>query len=541
MNNLINKLFKSQLFHSILFILTLGLGTAIIAIPLFRTTALPGPDSPYYLYHTEKFLSHDPNYSLPKDRSFVMKTFAFISKVLKLPPIAAIKIGVILIYLLAGTTTYLISILLFNSVYVSLLSMFITYFSSVLLRLSRDLYANLYGTVFLYILIYLLLLNTKNSWSKWWQTLIFFLTWGILFRLHGLVSIASFITVGIPFFMSFIYTTRNRNDQKLKSHILPLIIGILIFFTSGGPILRNSYLHIYQGVILPRFNQNYAQQNKKVSAWTANKKKVRFKDLPLHKQMFKNFYSHNVIMLSILGLITLISNLYFKANKKTKRLDIALFILFSLLLFLLTQQPLFGFNWLSDRFVLSMYGVMSIISAYGLWQMILTLNQHFNQTYIKIVLTTALVILSFKSYVTRAIAFSRYSFRPTLSKQELQFLKKISDYIPNKQYPVISTSLRHYWTQALNPDIKFVPAEYYAICNDKNQMYRFAKDAWNRGQAFGTKDAETSLSILKQLLGNNYYVILHVKDRCVNESNFLNNEYYTIVYQKDGFYILQRK
>lgn len=507
-------------------------GTFMISIPYLRPGPLPGPDTPFYLWQSSKILSTGIIPADNADRTIVFLLPTLISKATNLPIEKSLALFMISNFLTLGVFTYLIARHIFNYK-IALLSMLVAFLSGGLHRLAWDLYANIFSLVIFYGAILILLLqNNKSSWKIY----LFFILWGFLFKSHGITAFSSLIIFPILFFL------KAKQLYSFKKSLFIFFTGVPITYVIGAPLTNYILVTLYNGVFNPLIQihtNNTEGLAPQVAPWIT-KPQFPPSEVPLLKSLFYLFYDSKILKLALLGFaVELISSLRKKIIWTDKNLIILAFILF----FGFTQQGIIGLGWLPDRFILGLFPFLAIYSSniivHASNLLIKKTGKLKNITY---VIISVILLITLINPTVSAVNRVRYQLTPTIKTDEYNFLRNIHQYVLEEAHVVYSTSIRHYWTIALNSNLNFIPAEHYAICGNPHFEKTIGKEKFLLGKAFGkTISPDQSVTIIKSLSKNNQvYVIFSISDECVNPENFLNQNY-TLIANNANLYLVKLK
>jgi hypothetical protein len=510
-----------------------------LSLGLFRTIPLPGGDSTSYLYNSAKLLD---NHFVSEvfDRSMVVTTPVAFSILTGVDLETSIKLMVLTLYILCIIGVYLLSSLILRS-NLAMAAIFITTVNFGLIRLTWDMYSFMFGIATL-LGILLILLSRKTN------LLTFFcigLLWGSLFNTHGIVSFASFIILGLPFLIYLFEFF--RVSKKTPNRLLSLIIFVMVFLISSQPLMFRGWSTVVKLAINPITHQIKPQVNTQSQSTTilppesnpetnnpGKVTRVSLLSFPVFLNDMVTSVSWPLIILGLIGFALTLNKITTNLKSRGSIFKIVTYSLFSVSFFLLTQQPLIGLNWYSQRFILSLFIVAIPWSLLGLQFFVKLFSQKFS----RIFFATILVLISFPS-IRISSEFLLHKYHAVISLEEYIFYRRIPLLIDNLDTPVISFSTHPYWPRGLNPQLRIITLSPNPACNDVNFLLTQTPEEKFWYQPFLlSNDINNSLNMFRELSRKKYYIILPPNNSCLNYQVFSEKNFQNI-YEQGGYKLLK--
>jgi hypothetical protein len=444
---------------------------------------------------------------------------------------------VIMIFTLTGLTISQITQNLLGRKY-ALIALLATYINFAVVRMSWDMFANFFAFFILSIILFLFttLIKNPNTANKFPLLILISFFWGSLFNLHAIVAFGSLAIIGFPV-AYLVFNCRNWLINHKALSIKLTLIFLVCFSIAAYPLLFTSSNFILRGLIKP-LSYNLSQVNSSAQTTNASappeiiqesiKPRSPISQFPLRKSDFINSYTVVWVLFALIGLLTLFRKTKFhKTNELNK-----IILIFSLPLFILTQQELLGFNWYPSRFVLGAYLVIIPLSLFGIHQ-IKSLSQF---TKLNISNSNLFPAFIFIFYLLPAfhdsVTFLYYGYKPSIEPHRYLFNQELKNYITTTKAQIFSTSTQPHWAPGLNPEFNIKVISRTDLC---------APTQGSLVSAFTQQsDLNQSLDILQIFAQSQpYYIILDTQNNCIHAPHFLNTQY-SILNQSESVYLIER-
>src|SRR4030042_5170086 len=516
---------KNTLFPIFILVLTF---IYFIWIPLSSTKYLTGPDSPFYLIQIEKIINGNLGevFNNYPDRIFTFITQSILLLVLGTSAVTSIKIWIIVVTILQVITYYLMVEKMFNRK-MALLSTFILSLWAAFYRLSWDLYSNFLAILLFSIILYVYFAKVKYS-SGGKFIFLGFLS-GLLMYTHNLSAFTFLFLIFIPFgiFTSFRLFIEKITALSvlLKNWSLYFISWFFVSWLSLRAWFFPTIFNIYKLLINKFFGHNYnITYAWSTNIYSLNNDNVNF---PFNLTAFSLFLQKELLFISFLGLIILI----FKKNKNI----IEMFVIWwTVILILLTQQEFFGFQWISDRNVLLLAWPLSICGSVTFLILYNFMRKYIRNNIITNLTLTVLVTFLILNPLNKLLESTNFMRANEKTNIEFDFLNTVDNFIEDNSI-VVTTNVRHFWTEYFINKAKVEPGEYYLICGNLEVKERL-NAKWIEHSYFLSKDSKAGdvYEMVKKeedIEGRKIYIIINPDDGCVDVDKFTDTNYFTLVYE----------
>ena len=534
--SVLRRVFKLEALKiSVSWILIFIVGFLIIFAIRIRDQRMIGPDIYIYLERSSQIFA-DGYSKYPFDRQIVDVLPAIISLFSGLSTQISLKILGALIFGITGLAIGSLTQFFTNKkwgVFASLL----VYLNTAHLRMSLDILAMQLGLAILLTIVLLILLSLKRKSTEW--SLLTVVLTGALFNIHGLVAFASFALIVPPLIVTLLFLYR---QQGLFKKIPLIILSIFLFFISAQPLIITGMNRFSNLLLKPAIKKISIEKstidtpekvkNVAIEASSSSEQKglsqqqTSARPLGLiNSDTFLDYYSPIFLFLAVIGILITIYKVRWVKENRAERI---VFLYFCFVLYLLTQQAYFGFDWYSTRFVIGLYLIivpLNVITLSYIYQINSSIKYHF-------LLSLLLVFLGLYSSLTIYKNLDK-NFAPSPSIELYDFFVKVDDYV-DEDTPII-TILSSTRMEALNPYHNFVRVPYKSICSQVNKNnpdlleYKFSQYV----------DATQSAQLLWDIY-DDHYLAVDVLIDCFNQE-VLTKESYDLILSTKNFRLLKAK
>jgi len=496
--------------------------------PLISTKYLTGPDSPFYLLQMRNIKNgeiYNVFNSYP-DRILTILTQSLVPILVNVDLIFSLKLWIGSIVVLQAITYFLMVKVMFNKE-IAYISVFVLSMLAAFYRLVWDLYANFFAIVLFNVVILMYFLNSKKYSKFKYYFLALFL--GLIMYTHNLSAVTFVFLIFLPFtFIWSFYSNLFKKEPILKI-IKRLLYFILFWVLISLLSLKSWFFPVVRGVVGVISNKLFGSNYVVGSAWTTEiyTPNMGSGGFPYNTTAFSKQLQINYLIISLLGLFALL----FKKKKKKSEFFV---IWWTIVLMVLTQQQLFGFHWIPDRNVLLLAWPLSILIAY----LIVNVNKCLrnlvkNKTIIRVIMSIIMAV--FISGSLRKLPSSVILRNPNNTiEQEFRFLERVNSYIDENSV-IITSNIRHYWSEYLIDKAIIEPGEYYLICGNHKLKERLGKK-WIDHSLYLSRETDArsvyEMAINEQRLsGKKIYFIISPNDNCVDDDKFSQSKYFNLIYE----------
>src|SRR4030042_5567730 len=334
-----------------------------------------------------------------------------------------------------------------------------------------------------------------------------------------------FIPFGIFTSFRLFIEKKTALSVLLKNWSLYFISWFFVSWLSLRAWFFPTIFNIYKLLINKFFGHNYnITYAWSTNIYSLNNDNVNF---PFNLTAFSLFLQKELLFISFLGLIILI----FKKNKNI----IEMFVIWwTVILILLTQQEFFGFQWISDRNVLLLAWPLSICGSVTFLILYNFMRKYIRNNIITNLTLTVLVTFLILNPLNKLLESTNFMRANEKTNIEFDFLNTVDNFIEDNSI-VVTTNVRHFWTEYFINKAKVEPGEYYLICGNLEVKERL-NAKWIEHSYFLSKDSKAGdvYEMVKKeedIEGRKIYIIINPDDGCVDVDKFTDTNYFTLVYE----------
>ena len=374
------------------------------------------------------------------------------------------------------------------------------------------------------VLLYFIVAEILDRGLQTQKNILIPLIWGAIFNLHGVVAFAS-----VPILLMVLLI----NVPPKKWSIFACLTWIFLFIASSQPLIFSQGARLSVGLVKPIIESIQSGTDKPPSSSANNPSspteewvdeytsQVRpaFTTFPLQAADFIGNYSSIVLIFSLIGLTMLALN---PTPPTTAKRSI---LVLGVSLFLLTQQAFLGLQWFSNRFLLGLGPIITILAVYALDRFGRLLKDDGPAYYAAIACITMPGLLTTLPKISQLTA--------NIAPQNYQFIHQVKSVLPPNA-PVFVAGGDGRWMQGLIPSSYVLLTHPAAICSDRSILNTISDELWQASQAFSHNvNSSQSIALFKKLIGQQpYYVYLDPANyHCINGSLFPAPDYSQVARQ----------
>lgn len=490
---------------------------------LLHTDLLPGPDSPFYLYHVTELSKNGETSQFPfRDRILTILEPVVIAQILGASPLWGIRIFLVGISLTMLLGLFLLTRKIGGEV-LALFVVFLTLLSGSFARFFWDLYANAFALAVVPFIIYLLFPVSKLRQKE------FFLAatlTGALFLIHNLTAFG-FTFLVLPLFLFTVLLFYLRLKEWFKFFLYGGIFALIVFLLGSGflvPFLP-SFLNLEttNQVFIP-FQTPFNKEN----------------NLTIIRPIF-TLTTKRLFIPAVFGFL-IACYLFFKKRKKE---FIPLFLWLGGLL-LLAFQRTFGFNWEPDRFALMVFQPMVIfvgiflifLPRFHLIKRIIGTNKYFWQ------IGFAGVIFLFLWARLPILGKSAAFGLPLVTNQtEREIAEDLNSQLGPKDV-VLVNGIRFYWMRYFLSNTNVIGGEYYITCGKEELIPHYETNNVRTAKVFSGslnkgEIKEKILNIKSSGKFEKVYLFVFEGDECGHGKNLQGLEFLSKTKEENGYKVYE--
>lgn len=345
--------------------------------------------------------------------------------------------------------------------------------------------------------------------------------WSSLFNIHGLIAFASLAFLGLPLIPWTIARTSQLWANKSGAVGL-LALSLAIWLINSQPLLT-SYMSMFMlGAVKPIVQtqlQPASTVSEDSSGGNSNPyvREVYQNGFLSNSQAFLNYFYSGTLVLVLIGTAGLI---YLFRWHRDKRWWITIYTLSGFSMFMVSQQHLFGVNWLSDRFVRGLYPYVISLAGFGLLVIHKGMTE-LNPRWGRFVAPAIGLYILTQTYGPWSQAIAQ-AYTPALPLADYQFYRKVGELV-DTDTPIYNIALVSRWGLGVNPRHQVTTLDLDQLCVATTNPPESNKDP---SSAFDSRlSATESAAKLRQLAGGSYVIIFDTINHCVSQELFSRQVY----------------